>query len=99
MWYLVSLGQVCRVLGKVDESIEAYSEMVSRDPDHIEGHIGLAGILSESGKIEQARASTAEVLRINPEFSIERHFSSIAYRDQAIIMGFAEELRKAGLPE
>ena len=99
MWYLVSLGQVCRVLGKVDDSIEAYSEMVSRDPDHIEGHIGLAGILSESGKIEQARASTAEVLRINPEFSIDRYISNIAYRDQAIVMGFAEGLRKAGLPE
>ena len=99
MWYLVMLGQVCRVLGKVDESIEAYREMVSRDPDHIEGHIGLAGILSESGKIEQARASTAEVLRINPEFSIDRYFSNIAYRDQAIVMGFAEALRKAGLPE
>jgi adenylate cyclase len=99
MWYLVMLGQVCRVLGKVDESIEAYSEMVSRDPDHIEGHIGLAGILSESGKIEQARASSAEVLRINPEFSIDRYFSNIAYRDQAVIMRFAEELRKAGLPE
>jgi adenylate cyclase len=99
MWYLVMLGQACRVLGKIGESIEAYSEMVSRDPDHIEGHIGLAGILSESGNIEQARASAAEVLRINPDFLIDRYFSNIAYRDQAVIMRFAEGLRKAGLPE
>jgi len=101
MWYLVMLGQVCRLLGEIDESIEAYSEMVSRDPDHIEGHIGLAGILSESGNIEQARASAAEVLRINPNFSINRYFSNIAYRDQAVIVivRFAEGLRKAGMPE
>ena len=99
LWYLVMLGQVCRVLGKVDESIAAYSEMVNRDPDHIEGHIGFAGILSETGRIEQARASAAEILRINPKFSINRYTSNIAYRDQAVIMRFAEGLRKAGLPE
>ena len=99
MWYLVSLGQTCRVLGKTEDSIKTYVEMLGRDPDHIEGHIGLAGVSGESGSKEQAIASAAEVLRINPNFSIDRYFSSIAYRDQKIIMRFAEGLRKAGLPE
>jgi adenylate cyclase len=99
MWYLVTLGQVCRVLGKIEESIEAYREMVSRDPDHIEGHIGLAGVLGEVGNIEQARASAVEILRINPSFSINRYFGNIAYRDQTVIERFAEGLRQAGLPE
>ncbi len=99
MWYLVTLGQTCRVLGKIEDSIKTYREMVGRDPDHIEGHIGLAGVSGESGNKEQARASAAEVLRINPSFSIDRYLSSIAYRDQKIIMRFAEGLRKAGLPE
>jgi adenylate cyclase len=98
MWFLITLGQVCRLLGKIDDSIEAFREMVSRDPDHIEGHIGLAGVHAESGNIEQARASAAEILRINPSFSIDRYFSNIAYRDQKIIMRFAEGLRKAELP-
>jgi adenylate cyclase len=99
MWFLVTLGQVCRVLGKIDDSIEAYREMVHRDPDHIEGHIGLAGILSELGNLEQAEVSAAEILRINPNYSIGRYFSNIAYRDQAVITRFAEGLKKAGLPE
>ena len=99
MWYLVSLGQTCRVLGKIEDSIKTYREMVGRDPDHIEGHIGLAGVLGESGSKEPARASAAEVLRINPSFSIDQYFSSIAYRDEKILVRFAEGLRKSGLPE
>ena len=99
MWYLVTLGQVCRVLGKIDESIEAYSEIVNRDPDHIEGHIGLAGIFVESGNIAQTRASVAEILRIHPNFSIDRYTSNIAYRDETVMTRFAEVLKKAGLPE
>jgi adenylate cyclase len=99
MWYLVMLGQVCRVLGKIDESFEAYTEMVHRDPDHIEGHIGLAGIFVESGNIEQARASVAEILRIHPDFSIDKYTSNIAYRDEKVMTRFAEVLKKAGLPE
>ncbi len=99
MWYLMSLGQVNRLLGRTDEAIAAYREMVRRDPDHIEGHIGLAEVLAETGTIELAKESAREVLRIHPQFSIKRYLGNIAYRDQSILSDLEKALLTAGLPE
>ncbi|MCP4335482.1 MAG: tetratricopeptide repeat protein [Gammaproteobacteria bacterium] len=98
-WFYVHWGQTCRVLGKIDESIEAYQEMLRQDPDQLEGHIGLAGIFSESRDMKKAKKHADEVLRIDPGFSISRYFSSIAFRDQGIIARFAGALSEAGLPD
>ena len=72
--------------------------MIKRDPEHNEGHIGLADILSETGQIDKAKAVATEVLRINPKFSVSKYISSIAYRDQAETLKMAEGLKKVGLP-
>lgn len=99
LWYLAALGQVTRSLGRIDESIDAFSEMVNRDPESLEGYIGLAEILGESGQIEAARDAAVEVIRINPNFSINEYVDNLAYRDPNEIERFAEGLRIAGLPE
>ncbi len=99
LWYLAALGQVTRSLGRIDESINAFSEMVNRDPGSLEGYIGLAEILGESGQIEAARNAAVEVIRINPNFSINEYVDNLAYRDPNEIERFAEGLRIAGLPE
>jgi len=99
LWYLAALGQVTRSLGRIDESSDAFSEMVNRDPDSLEGYIGLAEILGESGQIEAARDAAVEVIRINPNFSINEYADNLAYSDPNEIERFAEGLRIAGLPE
>lgn len=99
LWFYVIWGQTCRVLGEIDESIEAYASMLRRDPDQLEGHIGLAGIYSDLGDMEKAKTYVDKILRIDPHFSIGRYFSVIVFRDQTIITRFAESLSKAGLPE
>jgi adenylate cyclase len=98
-WFYVHWGQTCRVLGKNNEAIEAFQGMLRQDPEQLEGHIGLAGIFSESGNAEKAREHADEVMRIDPGFSVRRYFSNIAFRDQGIITRFTEALKKAGLPD
>jgi adenylate cyclase len=98
-WYLSALGQISRLLAKTDTTINAYKEMISRDPDSVEGHIGLAEILGESGQIDGAMAAASDVIRVNPKFSIRGFTSNLAYRDPNEILRIAEGLRKAGLPE
>jgi tetratricopeptide (TPR) repeat protein len=88
-----------RVLGKTDEAIGAYTEMIKRYPDSLEGQVGLAEILGRTGRMEAAKAAAAEVLRINPDFSISEYVGNLSYRDPAEITHFEEGLRKAGLPE
>ena len=99
LWYLVTLGQTCRILGMIDEATRAYGEMVERDPDQIEGHLGLAGIHAQAGNSEQAAISAAEVMRINPQFSVDRYFDNIVFRDASIIARLREGLMLAGLPK
>ncbi|MGI9316382.1 MAG: adenylate/guanylate cyclase domain-containing protein [bacterium] len=99
LWYIGALGQVCRSLGMTEESIDAFSEMIRRDPDSLEGHIGLTEILGESGQIEAATVSAAGILKANPNFSISEYTDNLAYRDSAEILRFEEGLRIAGLPE
>ena len=99
VWFLSALGQVSRAMDRADEAIDAYTEWTSRDPDSLEGHIGLAEILGEVGRTEEAKVLAAEVLRINPDFSIGEYIGNLAFRDPAEITRFEQGLRLAGLPE
>jgi hypothetical protein len=41
----------------------------------------------------------AEVLRINPDFSVERYAKNLKLADEAVKQRRIDALRKAGLPE
>jgi tetratricopeptide (TPR) repeat protein len=99
LWYLSTLGQVSRVLRKTDDAVGVYSEMTKRDPDHLEGYIGLAEILGEAGRVDEAKVAATEVLRINPDFSITEYIINLSYRDPGELMRFQDGLRNSGLPE
>ena len=93
------LGQASRLLGKTDEAINAYRELVSRQPEAIIGHVNLAAILGEMNRKEAASASATEILRINPDFSSRKYVNGLSYSDPAETARFEQGLRKAGLPE
>jgi hypothetical protein len=48
------------------------------------------------GRQEEARAEAAEVMRIDPQFSLERYAKTLPIR-QALIDQLVEAWRKAGL--
>jgi hypothetical protein len=52
---------------------------------------------SLSGQDDGARAAAAEVLRINPKFSVENYAKRLPYKNQAYAETLANALRKAGL--
>jgi len=99
MWFRSALGQVTRVLGKTDESIDVFRGMIKRDMEHIEGHIGLAGTLGEVGRIDEAKSAASQVLRINSDFSISEYVGNLSYRDPGELTRIQIGLRNAGLPE
>jgi hypothetical protein len=49
------------------------------------------------GREKEARAEAAEVLRINPKFSLDYFAEAIPYKDRKVINKFIDALRKAGL--
>jgi hypothetical protein len=57
----------------------------------------LAGIYIMMGREEEARAEAAEVLKINPKFSLEFWEKALPYKDRSVADNLVRVLRKAGL--
>ena len=49
------------------------------------------------GREKDARAEAAEVLRINPKFSVDYFAKALPYKDQEVPSKIVDALRKAGL--
>lgn len=52
---------------------------------------------SEQGKTEEARAEAAEILRINPQYSLAVVRRNMPYQNPAVVDRVATALEKAGL--
>ena len=59
----------------------------------------LAAAYAQSGQLEEAKAEAAEVLRINPGFTIESWKRLAVYKDPKDAEHLLDGLRKAGLLE
>jgi len=92
-------GAAYRGAGRYDEAIQACNASVEQQEDFFFGYVCLASVYSLAGRDEEARAAAAEVLRINPGFSVKTLAASLPYKDQEFMAKMAGALRKAGLPE
>jgi adenylate cyclase len=65
--------------------------------DHLFAHLALASTYAKMGREQEARAEAAEVLRIDPTFSVESRARTIPFKDQKVADDYVSALRKAGL--
>jgi TolB-like protein len=91
------LGNAYRLMGQYEKAIAAYNEALRHMPNYLFPHAGLAAVYSEIGREEEAKAEAAEVLRINPYYSLEGRKERLPYKDPAQTERFLAALRKAGL--
>jgi adenylate cyclase len=69
------------------------------DPDFLPAHTLLASIHAQLGRLDEAQAQAAEVLKLNPRFSLTVYRQNDVLKDQAVVERLMNGLRKAGLPE
>jgi adenylate cyclase len=82
-----------------EKAIEVSEKGLSSDPDYLSVHLQLVGSFISLNRIEEAHKAVEEVLRINPNFSLE-YFAKISPdKNQETLDKFIGALRKAGLPE
>jgi adenylate cyclase len=94
---LFGLANSYVAIGQNEEAIATYKRVFEIfGPDHLYAHLGLASTYMDMGLEREARAEAAEVLRINPKFSVERYVKNRPI-DPAAKDRLAELLRKAGL--
>lgn len=96
-FHLGLIGPAYYFAGKPAEAIAPLRQFLSRYPTRLRTHLTLTAAYSELGQIAEARAAAAEVLRINPNFSLEVHKEREPIKDPAMLERHIAALRKAGL--
>jgi adenylate cyclase len=94
--YFVNLAIAYRDSGQYEKAIEASKKALQCEPNTQFPYIHMAISYIRLGREEEARAAAAEILRINPEFSLERYAKILPF-PQPIADRVVEDLRKAGL--
>jgi adenylate cyclase len=90
-------GRALRDTGRFEEAVSAFKKAIQLAPDHIFPHLLLAGVYIMMGREKEARAEAAEVLRINPNFSLDYMAKINPYKDQSQYNKILDAYRKAGL--
>jgi len=96
-WYFFNLGNAFGSTGRYEEAVSAYKKALQRSPDNLLAHVLLAATYSRIGREKEARAEAAEVLRINPRFSVDYFGKTLPYKDQKVINKITDALHQAGL--
>ena len=91
------LGTALRMTGRFEEAVSASKKGIQLEPNDIFSHIGLTITYSLMGREKEAHAEAAEVLRINPKFSVDSWAKRSPYKDQSETDRIANALRRAGL--
>jgi TolB-like protein/cytochrome c-type biogenesis protein CcmH/NrfG len=92
-----ALGQVYYLTGRTEEAIAVLKKSLNGSPADLGAHLYLAAVYSEVGRDREAQAAAAEVLRINPKWSLEVWKQRVPYKEPAMLERVFTALRKAGL--
>ena len=92
-----TFGNALQWTGRFEEAVSTYKKAIQRAPDFIWAHVMLAATYSKMGREKEARAEVAEVLRINPKFSLDFYAKTSPLKDQSEKDKVIDALRKAGL--
>jgi adenylate cyclase len=95
--HLASVGSAYAVAGRYAEAQAPLQRYLSRYPNMLPAHLMLTVVYSELGQAAEARAEAAEVLRLNPKFSLAVHRRRMPIKDPAVLERHIAALSKAGL--
>jgi adenylate cyclase len=89
-----NLGGAYAWTGRSEEAVSARKQAIRLSPDNIHPHLALVSTYIELGREKEARAEAAEVLRIQPNFSVDNYAKASLGGANYL---FIARLRKAGL--
>jgi adenylate cyclase len=92
------LAQANFSLGAYDTAARLLLERIARNPGTDASRMLLASCYGHLGRAEDARIIWAELLKVNPDFSLSQRARVLPYKDPGDFQRIAEGLAKAGLP-
>jgi adenylate cyclase len=92
-----TLGVVYRMVGRFDEAVEQAKRAVERNPKDLVAYLALASGCILTGREREARAAAAEVLKMNPAFSVQQFARRLPFKDKSFVDRSIDAWHKAGL--
>jgi len=96
--YVQNMALIYFQAGDCKEALATCDKGLKRSPDNLNSRVIRAAVFGFCGREEEARKEAAEVLRINPKFTVESYTRILPYRYQSNKDLTIQGLRKAGLP-
>ena len=91
------LSMAYRMVGRYDAAVEKARKAVEGNPKNFLAWVILTASCILSGQEEEGRTAAAEVLKLNPMFSLDQFSGTIPYKDRSQADLVISSLRKAGL--
>ena len=98
-YYYFILAAAYQTNGQHEKAIEVCKKALIANPDQLPPYITLAASYSSLDLADEARKAVEEVLRIQPDFSLEYYANTRPFKNQEESEKLINALRKAGLPE
>ena len=92
------LAQAHFALGSYETAARYLLDRIARYPSTDASRMLLASCYGHLGRADDARKTWAELLEVNPEFSLMQRARVLPYKDPSDFQRIAEGLAKAGLP-
>jgi len=97
--YRLVLGSIHYAQGDLKQAIEMLQTGADISPNYQQLRVWLAAAYAASGRLEEAEWEVAEILAINPKFSLESVGIAFPFRDPRYRDRFVADLIKAGLTD
>jgi adenylate cyclase len=88
-----------RTNGQYEKAIKCAEKTLRDNPDQLTPTLTLAASYTSLNRVEKAKKAAAEVMRIDPNFSLDYLAKTLPIKHQDTLEIFIGALRKAGLPE
>ena len=92
------LAQTNFSLEKYETAAQLLVDRIARNPATDASRMLLASCYGHLGRVDQARATWAELLKVNPEFSVMQRARVLPYKNPGDFERIVEGLAKASLP-
>ena len=98
-YYYYHLAHGYFMKGQYEDALAECKKALQRAPDAFGPHIGIAVNYILLDREEEARASAAKALELNPNISVAGYLKTSKHKNQAVKKLFVDAMRKAGFPE
>jgi adenylate cyclase len=91
------LAGAFREIEKYEEATHWAEKAVQQNPKNVLSRVVLCSIYSLAGQMDKARVQAKEIMRLNPNISVERIARTDPQKNQVVKKRYIDALRKAGL--